>query len=150
MITIEEEHVAHLIESELWPLLQEHREELTTNKVLMELAPLTEQYTAAERGGMMFTLVAREHGRIVGYSGNFIGPHLHYSRLRYSHNDVLFLAKSHRQGPLGLRLIAATEKAAKAHGSQLHVWHAKPDTSLAKILPAKGYRVQDVMFSKEL
>ncbi len=150
MITFAVERLETMDASELWPLLVDHREELTTNKALMVLAPDMPRYVACEQAGAFFMLVARENGAMVGYSANFIAQHLHYSALRYANNDVLFLAKDHRKGSLGLRLIRETEREAKARGAQLLVWHAKPGTSLDVVLPKKGYRVQDVMYSRIL
>lgn len=148
--TLQVEPCADLIETEFWPLLEAHREELTTHKDLMQLAPLAERYREAERSGVMFVVTARDEGELVGYSVNFIGPHLHYSNLRYVHNDVLYLARSHRRGRLGVRLLAATERAALSRGAKLVVWHAKPGTALDALLPRMGYRVQDTLYSKEL
>jgi len=149
-LRITEEPIAGIIETELWPLLIEHREELTTNKDLMVLAPDVERYQQAEAAGVLFSLVARDGGRIVGYSANFVGQHLHYSRLRYAHNDVLFVLRSARAS-VGLRLIAATRQAAAAHGAQIMTWHAKPGTPLEAILrKRRGCRVQDIMFTEEV
>lgn len=148
-LTIAEEPIAEIIESELWPLLVQHREELTTNKALMELAPDVARYRDAENAGALLALIAREDGRIVGYSGNFVLPHIHYMRLRMCANDVLFVDQAHRAS-LGLRLIHATEQAARARGAQLMAWHAKPGTPLENILRRRGCRVQDIVFTKEL
>lgn len=150
-LTIDQEPIADIIESELWPLLVEHREELTTNKALMKLAPDTARYRDLEAAGSLCGLVVRDEARAVaGYSVNFIAPHLHYSECVAAHNDVLFLRRDHRQGTLGLRLLRATEDACRAHGAALICWHAKPGTSLEQILRRRAYRVQDVIFSKEL
>lgn len=136
--------------AEIWPLLEDHREELTTNKALMVLAPDMERYILCERMGAFFALMARDNGVLVGYSGNFIAQNLHYKGFRYANNDVLFLAKTHRKGSLGLRMIRETEKEAQRRGAQMMVWHAKPKTSLDAIMPKLSYRVQDVMYSKTL
>lgn len=150
-ITIQVERLSPLIETELWPLLQAHREELSTNKALMQLAPIAKQYRAAEEAGSLFCLTVRdEAGALKGYSANFIGPHLHYSGLRYVHNDVLFLEASVRRGRNGYKLILATEQAARERGAKMIIWHAKMDTALNRMLPGLGYRIQDVMYSKEL
>ena len=114
-LTITEEPIAGIIETELWPLLIEHREELTTDKSLMVLAPNVEAYRQAEEDGLLFALVARCGGRIVGYSANFLVRHLHYMDLIVAQNDVLFVTRSARAAT-GLRLLAATRAAAKARG----------------------------------
>jgi GNAT superfamily N-acetyltransferase len=148
-VEIRVEPVAEIIEGELWPLLVEHREELTTNKGLMELAPDVERYREAEANGAVLALIARAGSKVVGYSVNFVAPHIHYMRVRMAYNDVLFVDRAHR-ATLGLRLIHATEAAAKEHGVHVMAWHAKPDTHLSTILQRKGYRVQDIVYTREL
>jgi len=149
-LQITEEPIAGLIETELWPLLIEHREELTTDKGLMILAPNVEAYRQAEEAGTLFALVARCDGRIVGYSVNFLGQHLHYSGLTVAQNDVLFVTRSAR-ATTGLRLLTATRKAAAAHGAQVMTWHAKPGTALEAILRKRETcRVQDIVFTERV
>lgn len=146
MLTIRVEPCAPLIEHELWPLLEKHREELTTDKARMVLAPDIGKYAAMEQAGIFVGLIARLDGQIVGYSGNFIGQHLHYSALCFAENDVLYVDPEQR-GTLGLRLIKATEDAMRERGAEIMLWHAKPNTQLAALLPLRKYRVQDVMYS---
>ena len=135
---------------ELWPLLERHREELATDKARMILAPDVDRYTAMEAAGVMFAIVARDNGRAVGYSVNFVSQHLHYCAMRYAQNDVLYLDPEYRSGSLGQRLIDATEEAARDRECDMIIWHAKPNTALDRILPRRGYRVQDIMYSKGL
>lgn len=151
-VDIAVESVRTLADSgELWPLLEDHRDELTTNKALMELSPDWGRYIDCERVGVLFVLSARENERLIGYSANFIAPHLHYSKLRYANNDLLFIARSHRRGSTGWRLIRETEAEAKRRGAQMMVWHAKPGTSLDMLLSRHPhYRVQDIMHSRIL
>lgn len=149
MFVIRETTVSDKVE-QLWPLLQLHRDELATAKHLMEVAPRTEAYKTAEVVGLLMSLVAYQGDEIVGYSINFIGPHLHYSSLVYAHNDVLFVHPEHRNSKLGLQLIRETEALAASRGARMVMWHAKPGTALEKLLPRLGYGVQDVLFSKEI
>ncbi len=136
--------------AELLPLLRAHRDELATAKHLMELAPHLEAYRALEQGGALLALVAYRGDEIAGYSINFIGPHLHYSGLRYAHNDALYVAPAHRGGRLGMALIRRTEALAQERGARLMMWHAKRNTALGKLLPRLGYGVQDIVYSKEI
>ena len=131
-------------------LLDAHWEESARNKHLMVLKPDVARYAAMEAAGALLSLVAYIDGEVVGYSVNIITPHLHYSDMICCMNDVLFTAKEHRQSPLGLKLIRDTERAAKARGAQLMLWHAKEDTSLSCILPKMGCKVQEITYSKEL
>jgi hypothetical protein len=65
-------------------------------------------------------------------------------------NDLLFVRKSHRRGMTGMRLITATERAAKERGVKMMLWHAKPGTTLDRMLPRLGYGIQDVIYSQVL
>lgn len=134
----------------LLPLLRMHRDELATARHLMALAPNVDAYRALENTRSLLALVAYRGEEIAGYSINFIGPHLHYSGLRYAHNDALFIRPQFRGGRLGLRLMRETERLAKERGARLMMWHAKPGTALERILPRMGYGVQDIVFSKEV
>jgi GNAT superfamily N-acetyltransferase len=64
---------------------------------------------------------------------------LHYGDLLMCQNDLLFVRKSHRRGMTGMRLITATERAAKDRGVKMMLWHAKPGTTLDRMLPKLGY-----------
>ena len=133
-----------------WPLLEELRLELATNPEKMQLDPDIETYALLEELNRLMSLgVFDDNENLVGYSINVLSRNLHYD-LRMCQNDILYLRKDLRVGPLGLKLIRATEAHAKELGCDLMLWHAKPNTSLDKILPRVGYRTQDVMYSKEL
>jgi GNAT superfamily N-acetyltransferase len=147
--TIIETTVSDKLEA-LLPLLRLHRDELATAKHLMALAPNVEAYCALENTRSLLALVAYAGEEIAGYSINFIGAHLHYSGLRYAHNDALFVAPAFRGGRLGVRLMRETERLAKARGARMMMWHAKPGTVLEGMLPRMGYGVQDVIYSKEI
>jgi Acetyltransferase (GNAT) family len=100
---------------------------------------------------MLLGLFAYEGADLVGYSVSIFNPsHLHYRSLAVVVNDVLYVKPEHRHGRAGLGLIRETERIAKDLGAKLLMWHAKPDTALAAILPRLAYGVQDVLFSREL
>ena len=129
---------------------REHYEEIALNKALMVYAPDIERYARLEELGVLLTLGVFKGDEMVGYSVNVITPHLHYRDLMTCHNDMIFIAPAHRRGSLGVRLIKATREAVKARGVQMMLWHAKENTPLAKLLPALGCRVQDILFSEVL
>lgn len=131
-------------------LLDEHYQELATDKALMRLDPRHDIYCSTEDADGLFVLGAFEGPNLVGYSVNFVHPHLHYQSLTVAENDVLFLALEHRNAGAGRQIIAATEAEAKARGARLVMWHAKPGTALERLLSVDGYRVQDVVFSRGL
>lgn len=132
-------------------LLVQHWDEVAKNKQVMKLKPEREKYAHLDQNGGLVCLWAIDtDGEIVGYSVNFIGPHIHYADLIICNNDVLFLREDLRPSSIGLRLLKETEHVAKSKGAKLMLWHAKENTPLAKIMPRMGYGVQDIIFSKQL
>lgn len=135
---------------QVWDLLSEHREELTTHKHIMELKPDLERYAALEQAGNLVSLALYDKDRIVGYSVSVVVKNIHYADLVYALNDVLFVGALYRGSSWGVKLIHETEKLCKLHGAKLMMWHGKPATAFSDMMPRLGYRVQDIMFSKEL
>lgn len=131
-------------------LFEDHWQEIAKNKKVMVLKPDYDKYRFLEESGIMRTLVAYEDDVVIGYSVNFIQPHLHYSDLTSCYNDIVFLSKEKRNSPVGLKLLRATEKAAKGWGADMMLWHVKEGTSIDSILPRLGYGVQDIVYSKTL
>lgn len=137
-------------------LFSEHWDEIAKNKRVMRLAPNWKKYYALEEQGMTLILgmYAVQRGPycevLIGYSVNFITEHMHYKDLKICQNDLLFMQENWRSGRHGLRLILATEAAAKEREAQLMLWHAKPETTLDAILPRMRYQTQDIIYSKEL
>jgi len=128
----------------------QHREELTTNKALMKLAPDEAKYKVIEAAGKLLALVAELDGVIIGYSINFIDCHPHYKDLIISNNDLLYLDKAHRRSNYGKILRDETKKRAKDKGAKMQMWHAKPGSAFKIILERDGCKVQDVIYSEEL
>jgi GNAT superfamily N-acetyltransferase len=146
-----------------WPLLEEHYAELATVPDIMLLKPDVERYQTLEAAGNLFAIGmfdthvdthvdADGNGAetLVGYSVNIVCTNLHYGDLLMCQNDLLFVRKSHRRGMTGMRLITATERAAKDRGVKMMLWHAKPGTTLDRMLPRLGYGIQDVIYSQVL
>jgi GNAT superfamily N-acetyltransferase len=131
-------------------LLEDHYQELATDKARMQLAPHEEAYANAAENDLIFTLGVFDRGEMVGYSVNFVHPNLHYRHLVVCENDVLFLAKPYRNAGTGSQLIAATEEEAKKRGAGFVLWHAKPNTPLQFLLTSLGHGVQDIIFSRGL
>lgn len=133
----------------LMPLIGEHRRELAAHP-LLGAAPNQEAYRALENTGSLLALVAYANGDIAGYATAFIGPHLHDAGLRYAQSDALFVRPEHRKGMLGVRLMRELEQRARAKGARLMMWHAVPETALARLLSHLGYEMEEIVFSKEI
>lgn len=137
------------LEARAWRLLEQHYDEIARNKEVAKLDPDWGKYRAMEAGDMLLSLGAWDGDELVGYSVNFALTNIHYRKLFYVHNDVLFIAKSHRGH--GRALIEQTEFHAKRIGAKLLMWHAKEGTALDLILRRReGYSVQDVTYVRTL
>lgn len=143
-----DEMLAHW--DELCALFWDHWDEIALNKQVMALKPDMPRYKAMAEQGSLVVIGAWNGDQLVGYSVNFVMQHLHYADLRICSNDLLFVSQALRKGRVGLKLIRATEEAAKEAGARLMLWHGKPNTTLVEIMPALGYGVQDIIFSKEV
>lgn len=131
-------------------LLEAHYDELATDKLRMVLAPDLARYQAIDDQGLLLSLGMFDDEEMVGYSVGIVTTSMHYSALTFYQNDVLFLAKDHRNAGAGKKLIDDTEAAAKARGAGMVLWHAKPDTPLFFLLSHLGYLTQDVIFGRAL
>jgi GNAT superfamily N-acetyltransferase len=141
------------VDTELPNLIQlfvKHREEIITDKSLMVLNPDFNNYYELEKKGRLILLCVYLNNKVIGYSCNFLINHLHCKDLLMSQNDLLFLDNSYRKSKIGLQLIKETEKVCKSKGSKLHVWNTKQNSTFNKLLEKKGYKIQEILYSKEL
>lgn len=131
-------------------MIRAHWEEVALSKDLMVLDPNWAKYELLEAGGGLVSVGAFIEGVLVGYSVGLVTGHLHYKGLVYYQNDALFVAADHRRSSVGFGLIAASEEAAAAMGAKMVCWHAKKGTALDRLLEARHYAVQDIIYSRRL
>ena len=131
-------------------MLFAHWSEVGRHKDILKLNPDWLRYSDLEAAGMLLALAAYADSEIVGYSVSFLTRHIHYQDVLVAQNDVLFVFAHERKGGVGLRLIRATEEAAREAGAKLMLWHSKTDTALGELMPRLGYGVQDIVWSQEL
>lgn len=141
-----------------------HWREIAVNREVMKLDPDWRKYYLAEEQDQLSCLGAWRFGTMIGYSVNFVGPHLHYSGMKYMANDVIFLTEDERGGGTGAMLIDATIDMARSLECEMVTFHAKPGTALCRMLSGGrlnitevkgpddplGFQVQDIVFSKVL
>lgn len=120
------------------PLLEAHFKEVG-NTAVYDLLPDKDKYRAIEANKGLIAIVALgEYEQCIGYSVNFLTPHVHYRNQTICYNDVLFVSKAYREGSAGGRLMKATVKEAKLAGASVMQWHAKPDTTLNRVLSKRA------------
>ncbi len=135
---------------ELMPLFSQHREELATQKHLMNLKPAWDRYKVMEESGILFTLALYDDPIIVGYSSIVVTQNLHYSDLVQAYEDTLFVLPKYRNTTWGIKLIKKAEVLAREKGAKLLLRHCRRGSVCASIMPRMGYYVQDILFGKEL
>ena len=152
-------------------MFENHYQEVALDKKVMKLDINWKRYYALEEQDAVCCLAAWLGNEMVGYSVNVIYQHMHYQDVKVIHNDVLFVAREHRGGGLGVKLIEATEIAGRYLECDVLLFHSKPGpdleqilaiklnvdgvlkrmlTALGRLLGVKGYKVQDIMHSKLL
>ena len=133
---------------ELDALLIEHYREIALYQDKVPLAPNWASYYAMERAAQLVLVSARKEGVLVGYAAWLLKDHLHYQGHLVAMNDVIFLAKEHRRGRTGLRLIDESEYLLKVLGVDRIMWHIKPSNDWSPILKRKGYQVEEFVLGK--
>ena len=132
------------------PLLPSHYLESARYRDIFKLNPNLDLYRKVADLGNFLGLVARVDGALAGYSVNFLQNNLHYWDTFYAKNDLIFVAEEHRSSGVGVRLLRATEEAARKRGAKLLIMHAKTGTALDQICPRLGYDDFEHLWSKVL
>jgi hypothetical protein len=137
-------------------MLLEHYEELCQFKDIAGVigkgyvSPDWSAYEWLELQKKLIIVMAYDGEKAIGYSANILQSNLHYPRIKFVQNDVLFVTHEYRKGRIGLRLIAETKVLAKASGAMLMLWHSKPGSTLETLLPRLGCAILDTIWSERL
>lgn len=134
---------------ELHPLLDAHYHEISADKTI-PLCPDTERYDQLDAAGVIHTYTARLEGELIGYAIFFVQPHLHYATTTHALQDVIFIAREHRRGTLGLRLIRYCDRQLQSEGIHVVHHHIKAAHNWGPILERMGYRLQDLIYTRRL
>lgn len=160
MLTLQREP-SHALWPEIMPLLIEHKEEIAHYQDI-ELDPDIEAYNQCEEMGVLRCYTARLHGELIGYSINFLKPNMHYRQSLQGLQDVLFVAKAHRHGRVGVKLIRYKEEQLQAEGTQVTYEHTKVNdqirlalkclnrTDVGAIMERLGYELVDLIYARRL
>lgn len=112
-----------------------------------ELCPRKEAYLQYDSVGMFLMFTVRDGARLVGYSGMYLFPSMHTSRL-FAREDTWFLHKDYRKGFTVVRLLRFVEKALKERGAESCWMSAKIANGAGRILEYAGYRPVSTVYIK--
>ena len=148
-ISFSEEPLTTATQSELQPLIEAHKEEVS----IFEGEPLSvdwESYYKIQAGGFLKMYMCRVDSALVGYAIYIVNIHPHYSNMLCAIQDVLFLSKKERKGSAGMRLIRYSEQQLKALGVDMVMQHTKQKKDLSRMLSRMGYNTCDIIMTKRL
>lgn len=115
------------------PLFAAHHRESSTFKNAV-VKPNVDLYCAAEKQGRLLCLIAKNDGRVVGYSIAFLASAVHLSDVRFMTSDAFYVMPESRKGRAAYALIQSTLAHAKQMGAQMMIWRSKPDTTWDRTL----------------
>lgn len=137
----------------LAPIIREmasaHWSEVEAPLGVSDPEPLIDGYAALERGNALIAMGAHDEntGKLIGYATAIVVPNLH-SGVLFAQSDLLYVAPAHRGRFVGLRLMRAIEKAAKARGARWMLFNAKPGTELEGICERAGYEREEIVYRR--
>lgn len=149
MIAIRRERYDDVIE-EIKPLLVEHWKEIATYREAIPFDADYARYRYLDETGKLIILTARDFTTLVGYSIMFLLNHPHYKSTLFAMNDIIYIRPDKRGGSAGVRLIEASEQAAKDAGAVKIGWHVKLSHNFSPMLERRGYDMEEVNMAKLL
>lgn len=136
------------IKNEIKPLIEAHYKEIALNQDAIKLNPNWKEYARLDSIGALRCFTARKDGELIGYFVVIVNKSLHYQDHLFAYNDVIFLAKGHRRGMTGVKLIKYATESIKEQGISLMIVNTKVHQSFDKILERLGYNLIERVYSK--
>ena len=136
---------------ELLPLLETHQAEVGHYQDI----PLNinkETYFRIASAGMLAIFVARECGKIIGYSIYFVCPSMHYHPYVFANSDALYVDPKYRCASVGRTLIKFAQNELAKHGVSVVFQHGKhnPAHNIGALFRRLGYEHLDDVWSIRL
>lgn len=146
MISFQQEALFDIIH-EIDDLLKMHYEEVACDQDRINLNPRWDHYRALEAVNAFIVYAARDEGKLIGYAGFFVSPHMQYQDTVVAINDVLFLHPAYRKGVCGMKFIRFCDAEIAKHAEKI-VWSVKTRIDYSAILRRLGYREEEIVLTK--
>ena len=152
MIAFSTEAVDQVLE-EIEPMLRAHWEEIATHKDKIPLAPDYDAYRKMEQAGKLLICIARDEGKLVGYSIYIVHRGIHYSENIVATNDVFYIAPPYRRRLVGHALLACAlleygEEQLKAYAVSMISLHIKIWKDWSGLAERQGYARAEYIHQK--
>jgi GNAT superfamily N-acetyltransferase len=148
--TIQQEEFTLEFYEEVYPLFEEHWEEVAADKDEIALNPNWDTYLTLQQNGSLLVVTCRETNTniLVGYCFSLMFLHLHYQDTLCAENDLIFISPEHRKGLLGVKLIRESEKLLKEAGCKAVQMRVKFVKDFGKIVERLGYYPSETLYHK--
>jgi RimJ/RimL family protein N-acetyltransferase len=113
----------------------------------MQMNPNGPAYERLERDGGLRILTVRDDGQMIGYIVFAIYPHPHHSDVLCGFADSFYLAKNHRKGFTGARLIREGICLMKSLGAKRVFFNTDAENASGRLLERLGFGVCGVTYS---
>lgn len=150
MIKYQQEFFSNIPAEEFSGLIQEHWQEVATNKDKIPLDPDYDRYISLEEADALKVFTVRDGGTLVGYFAVFVFPHIHYQQTVYAQNDVIYLTPDYRKGMVASRLIRFAEDCLKEDGVDVLMINTKVSHDFSPLLERLKYKLTDKVYGKML
>jgi len=111
--------------------------------------PLYERYKGYEKAGWLLMFIARDEGKMVGYSIMYLVPSMHTQQM-IATEDTWYLAPEARKGRNAIRFYRYVEAECVARGAVEMIMTAKLANGAGKILEYLDFAVVSKQYSKKL
>ena len=112
--------------------------------------PRWEMYETLEKLGLLYTIVVSVDGVIGGFCLVVISPELTDEDAVTATCLSYFVAKKHRLGGVGIKLLAKAEAVAKEHNAKYIIVLSQIANDIGKLLSNKGYTALETAYRKEI
>jgi hypothetical protein len=136
--------------AEILPLLEAHYKEVARYQEHIPLQPIWDMYYKMEAAGKFITIVARDKGKLIGYTCYILTQHPHYGTLLVAQNDILYVDAAYRAGRTVIRLLQFAEDYLKSIEVNFITAHVKPEKDYSRLLTFLGFTEHEVVYTKFL
>lgn len=146
-VTYREENFRDVYE-DFAELFKKHWEEIANNKNEIKLSVDYDGYIQLDKLGKLHLVTARDDGKLIGYTMNFVIRHFHYKDNLFGINDILFVSPEYRRGGVGMSLLKYNEQSLFAKGIEVFHLHMKTAHDFSALLQRLGYREIEKIYEK--
>lgn len=122
-------------------------EEAGTFRGRLDFDPDWERYFSFEDSGIFPFLTARVDGELVGYVACLVLPYIQHRKEPCCSVNAIWLAKKHRAGTVGIRMLKRAVDDLQAKGVRLFRVAAKVEI-FGKALERLGFEVEETVYVK--